>query len=88
MVCPAPVYFFVSPDNEALAERLQTGLRRLILNGEFDRLLTGHVSHQQAFKQMQLEKRTIIRLRNPDLPPETPLDDASLWWDQSLFIPE
>ncbi|OZG75004.1 hypothetical protein BTA51_00970 [Hahella sp. CCB-MM4] len=88
LVYPAPTYFFVNRDNDALANRLEAGLRELIRNGEFDRILTTHVSHQTALKSMQLEKRTIIKLKNPDLPPETPLDDASLWWDQSLFLSE
>ncbi len=83
---PAPVYFFVSNNNKPLANRLEKGLRQLLASGEFDRLLRGHPNHVKALAAMNLEKRRVIRLKNPDLPPQTPLDDPALWWDARLFI--
>ncbi len=83
---PAPIYFFVSKDNHVLAERLEKGLRVLIANGEFDRLFREHPAHRKALQEMQLDKRRVLRLRNPSLSPETPLDEADLWWDVSLFL--
>ncbi|WP_020408021.1 substrate-binding periplasmic protein [Hahella ganghwensis] len=83
---PAPIYFFVSKQNERLAERLEKGLRMLIANGEFDRLFLEHPVHRKALKEMQLDKRQVLRIRNPDLSEETPLDEPELWWDESLFI--
>ncbi|OZG70277.1 hypothetical protein BTA51_27020 [Hahella sp. CCB-MM4] len=82
---PAPIYFFVNKDNKVLAERLEKGLRELIANGEFDRLFREHPAHRKALQDMQLEKRRVLRLSNPGLTPETPLDEPDLWWDVSLF---
>ena len=83
---PSPIYFFVNKDNKPLARRLEKGLRLLIDSGEFDRLFREHPNHVKALAAMNLEQRRVIRLKNPDLPPETPLDDATLWWDVSLFV--
>ena len=82
---PSPIYFFVNKENHYLAERLEVGLRRLIANGEFDRLLSNHALHRNALQSMHLEKRTLIKLKNPGLPPDTPLNDPTLWWDMDLF---
>lgn len=77
LVYPTAVYFFVRKDNEALAKRLETGLRLLMQSGEFDRLFWQR--YGESITQAKLSERRQIRLLNPDLPTRTPLNDSSLW---------
>lgn len=76
---PWPHYFFVSRDNEALAQRLETGLRRMIEDGSLDDILQSH--YGDAIERARLRERRMIYLDNPLLPEATPLDDERLWFD-------
>ena len=76
---PMPRYFFVSrtEEGERMAERIEDGLQRLRVSGEFER-------RYQAWKKLvlgdlQLPGRTVFRLPNPELSPEAPTD--KFWWD-------
>ena len=76
---PMPRYFFVprTPEGERMAERIEDGLQRLRVSGEFER-------RYQAWKKLvlgdlQLSGRTVFRLPNPELSPEAPTD--KFWWD-------
>jgi hypothetical protein len=77
---PLPRYFFVPRNAEGarMAERIEDGLQRLRRSGEFER------RYQQwkkiVLKDVQLAGRTVFRLPNPELSPETPLADK-FWWD-------
>lgn len=66
---PLPVYFYVSPAEPVLAERLTKGLRQLTASGELDRIFNTHFGAR--LKRLHLAQRTIIELKNPD-------DDGSL----------
>ena len=77
---PAANYFFVAPDNEALAERLETGLRRALEDGSFDELFRTHPVNAEAFRQTNILVRRVLRLENPLLPAATPLEERALWW--------
>lgn len=66
---PLPVYFYVSPTEPVLAERLTKGLRELKASGEMDRIFSEHFG--ERLKRLNLAQRTIIELENPD-------DDGSL----------
>jgi hypothetical protein len=77
---PTAEYFFVNRDNVALAERIERGLRRALADGSFDKLFREHPVNANAFGKANVLKRRIIRLDNPLLPPETPFDQAELWW--------
>lgn len=77
---PMPRYFFVprTVDGERMALRIEDGLQRLRRSGEFER-------RYQAWKKLVLKDialggRTVFRLPNPELSPETPLADK-YWWD-------
>lgn len=76
---PAAMYFFVRQSNKALADRIETGLRRAISDGSFDEAFNGYM--QQHLQQANLENRVVIRLSNPLLPEETPLEDSALWYN-------
>ena len=74
---PAAIYYFVAPDEAELAAAIELGLQRLRANGSFDRLFTQYLGEDLA--RARLEARHVIELRNPLLPPQTPLDKPELW---------
>jgi hypothetical protein len=78
LVYPTALYFFVRRDNAPLAARLEEGLRAAIADGAFDRLYVRYFA--EAVAAVRLADRRVLRLANPVLPPETPLNDASLWY--------
>lgn len=73
-------YFFVSPHNPALADRIERGLRAALADGSFEWLFRKHPINKEAFASARLSRRRIIDLHNPLLPPETPLGEAALWY--------
>ena len=75
---PTAKYFFVSKDNPALAKAIETGLRDAIRDGSFEKLFVKYNGEQ--IKLAKLEQRTVIELKNPLLPPQTPLLDKALWF--------
>ncbi len=77
---PAPTYFFVNKNNTALAHRIETGLKMAIADGSFDALFRNHPANRPIFGQANLAGRKTFTLRNPLLPPETPLDVPEYWY--------
>jgi hypothetical protein len=76
---PLPRYFFVSPGQPRLAERLEYGLRALLADGRFDRIF--HDFYDSVIEQIGLRKRRVFRLDNPTLSPQTPLGHKAYWYD-------
>lgn len=76
-----PFYFFVSPNNKALAKTLETGLERAISNGEFDKVFYGDKSIQDVLQKANMKNRKLFKLENPLLSKETPVDRPELWFD-------
>lgn len=77
---PTAEYFFVNKANQALAARLHEGLMRAMHDGRFDALFFHYPANADAFAKAHLEKRQLIVLQNPLLPPATPLDQKQLWF--------
>lgn len=75
---PYPFYFFVSPRHPEIAARIEAGLRRMVDDGSFDAIFWKHNS--AAIKRAGMERRRVIELPNPDLPPDTPLDERRYWF--------
>ncbi len=76
---PFPIYFWVRRGNDALARRIERGLTLAMADGSFRRLFeTYHASEIAAIKK---EKRRVIRLDSPILPPGSPPVDTSWWWN-------
>ncbi|WP_246615020.1 substrate-binding periplasmic protein [Agarivorans litoreus] len=73
---PAPIYYFVNPENTVLAERLEQGLRLAIDDGSFEALFKKFNYHKLADL---MENRLVFKLRNPSLHPKTPIDEDKLW---------
>jgi hypothetical protein len=75
---PAAIYYFVAPDDAELAAAIELGLQRLRSSGAFDRLFEAH--HGEDLARARLATRRVIELRNPLLPPQTPLNKPELWY--------
>ncbi len=78
LVYPSAYYFFVRKGDHELATVLENGLNRAIEDGSFEKLLMSRFG--SAVKRAQLEKRRVIRLDNPNMTPQTPLDREELWY--------
>lgn len=76
----APIYFFVTPENEALAQRLETGLQRAIADGAFDAAFRRHPANIRAIEHIQGDHRPVIWLDNPTLHAKTPTDRPAFWY--------
>lgn len=76
-----PFYFFVNKNNTELARNIEKGLRIALEDGSFDEYLRNDPGIGAALAKANLKNRTIIPLKNPSLPPKTPVDDKSLWFD-------
>lgn len=61
---PLPVYFYVSPEQPILADRLTLGLKYLNENGKLDTIFKTHFG--ERLKRLHLSRRTLIELSNPD----------------------
>ena len=78
---PTAMYYFVNKDNEALAKRIESGLETLIDNGKFDQFFYNHPRINTGVEKLQ--RRKILRMENPFLPEETPVDNPRYWIDLS-----
>lgn len=76
---PTALYFFVNKNNEALAQRIETGLEMLIDNGKFNEFFYNHPRVSSGLER--LTSRRIIQLENPFLPAETPVNNPRYWID-------
>lgn len=77
---PLPRYFFTgrTPEGEKLGQRIEAGLQRLRQDGRFEQMF--QVYQSELLKGLKLQGRRVLRLENPNLPAETPLNDSSLWY--------
>lgn len=74
---PAASYLFVRPNRPRLAADLERGLEAAVADGSFQRLFQRHYGELIARHRL-LQRRTVL-LRNPLLPPATPLDKPGYW---------
>jgi regulator of protease activity HflC (stomatin/prohibitin superfamily) len=74
---PTAYYYFVNKNDAVLAQALERGLRSAIKDGSFEALFTK--TYGDAVHRARLQQRTRLELRNPLLPPQTPLDQKELW---------
>lgn len=78
---PSAMYFFVHPDNDALAGHLDRGLRRAIDDGSL--ALAFERAYGEDLRTLDLAARRRLELANPQLPAQTPLTHPG-WW----YVPE
>lgn len=85
IIYPFAGFFHVSRNNPRLAEAIDTGFRRAIANGSYQRLLHQHLFTPWLKKELDLSKRQIIYLDNPEAKELFKDVDPSHWilpWDQ------
>ena len=75
---PTADYFFVNRNNSALADEIRRGLEAALSDGSFEKLFYAYYGTQ--IRQARLDKRVLINLPNPLLPPQTPLGRKELWF--------
>ncbi len=80
LVYPYPRIFMVSRKGNGpeLAKRLETGLRRMIANGQFEAMFNEFFG--PAIENTRLRERRVLRIDNKLISPETPFDDPTLWF--------
>lgn len=76
---PWPYYFFLAKGDTLRTQRLEEGLQIMLKDGSFDKIFLKY--NGEAIKKANLKNRRIIKLENPLLPSDTPLNDKKLWYD-------
>lgn len=61
----APFYFFVNKDNQALADRIERGLKMAQADGSFGRLLNSYPDFRRGLAEITARKRTVFELELP-----------------------
>ncbi len=74
-----PFYLFVTPAKKSFAEDLYQGLLMAVDDGSFDEYFYNNPTVKMVLEKANLKERAIFNLKNPNLPPKTPVDDARLW---------
>lgn len=75
---PTAQYFFTNKRNLTLAKLIETGLRRALEDGSYEKLFNEHFG--EVLKQLDLENVTTFTLANPLLPILTPIGDPQYWY--------
>jgi hypothetical protein len=81
---PAALYFFVHKNNQQLADALENGLRLAIADGSMQQLFNQFF--HATLNLSRLHERRVITLENPLLPKETPLANASYWFNPAEAV--
>ena len=76
---PLPQYFFVSPSQPRLAQRIEAGMKTMLRDGSFHEIFQRH--HGAYLKPDTFCGRRIFRIDNPFLSKETPLSQHELWFN-------
>lgn len=78
-----PYYLMVTPTRPDLAADIERGLLMAVDDGSFDKRFFNDEMVKMVLQYANLKDRRIFKLRNPELPPKTPLDNPKLWIDIS-----
>lgn len=79
LVYKLPMYFFTSKKNPSLAQRIEKGLRLAIKDGSMLKYMQNSQALERVFPLSRYKNSRQIKINNPALPPETPVNDAALW---------
>lgn len=81
LVYRSPFYLFVAPNKKSLAEDIYHGMLMAVDDGTFDEYFYSNPTVKMVLEKANLKNRVIFNLKNPSLPPKTPVDDTRLWVD-------
>ena len=79
---PTAFYYFVSKKRPELARAIESGLETMIKDGRFEKLFMHY--HADYIDAVNIDKRALIVLKNPLLPPETPINRQELWYKPTI----
>ena len=84
---PMPMYFWFSRTDAGrqLAARAEEGMRLMIADGTYDRIFASF--HDDKIRRLDLSHRRLVKINNPFLGPETPVQDTRLWFDPQTYRP-
>tara|TARA_R110001592_G_scaffold138511_5_gene357756 strand:- start:57681 stop:58538 length:858 start_codon:yes stop_codon:yes gene_type:complete len=74
---PQPVYFFVGKHRPGLAKKIEKGLKIALDDGSYKDLFQDY--YRYSLDQAKLDERKLFILKNPAVPPNTPLMHID-WW--------
>lgn len=80
---PIPIFFYTSHSNFELAARLEKGLKFLITNGEFLKLMEQHPVTASLFPLNKWASKRYFKVPNHMLPKAIPVEEKYLWIDLS-----
>lgn len=82
---PLPMYFWFpkTPAGKRLADRAEEGMRAMIADGTYDAVFDKF--QRRKIEKLRLKERKILRIENPFVGPETPLQDPRLWFDPQTY---
>jgi hypothetical protein len=75
---PFPVYFWVNRGRPGLAGTIRRGLDRALADGSFRRLFM--TTYAWEIDKVRTERRHVLKLPNPSLPPDAAAPDTHWWW--------
>lgn len=81
IIYPYAMHFYVKKNNKPLKDFIEKGLEIAIADGSFDELFFNNPMIKKAIEDTGFQRRTIIRIPNPFLHPDTPLQRKELWLD-------
>ena len=76
---PFPMYFFVSPYHKKLGVDIEEGLQLAIKDGSFDTFFNENKITKYLFPLTKWKNSTILNIKNPLLPKQTPTNNTALW---------
>lgn len=79
LVYRMPYYFFINPAKKQLADDIEKGLITAINDGSFDKYFYESETTKKAIQNVKFNSRRVFELNNPNLPPQTPINNPKLW---------
>jgi ABC-type amino acid transport substrate-binding protein len=82
---PWPMYFWFpkTAEGRRLAARAEEGMRMMIRDGTYDAIFDKY--QRRKIERLHLKSRTLYKIPNPLLGPETPFADKQLWFDPQTY---
>ena len=81
LVYPYAMYFYVNKNDKRLHDLIYSGFEKAIEDGSYDELFFNNSMIQDVLTKANIAERTVFRVENPHLHPDTPLNRTEFWLD-------
>ena len=81
LVYPYAMYFYVNKNDKRLHNLIYRGFEMAIEDGSYDELFFSNSMIQDVLTKANIAQRTVFRVGNPHLHPDTPLNTDEFWLD-------